>query len=99
MYRTDRLCRAGVKSDFDVSKVIRYCRKRAVGDVTEAWSELVSSGDQSLQVSSGSETFPVRVEIVAVVPCGASAFQRSAPHLLMILASSDSDMTVPLDAK
>src|SRR5713101_2871460 len=99
MYRIQRPCTVGVTVGFDVSKVTRYCKKRDVGDLTEAWVELVSSADHSLQVSSGSETFPVRVDNLTVVPSGASAFQPRAPHLLMILASSTSEMTVPLATK
>src|SRR5258708_3130753 len=95
MYRIQRPCTVGVDVGFDVSKVIRYCKKRAVGDLTEAWVGLDSSSDHSLQVSSGSETFPVRVDSLTVVPSGASAFQPRAPHLLMILASSTSEITVP----
>src|SRR5438552_8270810 len=96
MYRSARLCRDGVAPGFSLVSVMRYWRKRAVGALMTACWGSACSVDQSLQVSSGSWTLPLRTATVTFVPAGLSAFQRSEPHLLMILASSTSEITVPL---
>ena len=78
--------------------VTRYCRKRAGGAAMTALPASVCSADQSLQVSSGSAMLPLRTATLTAVSAGASACQRSAPHLLTILASSTSETIVPRTA-
>src|SRR5437660_11628153 len=87
--------RVGVASGLVVVRVTRYCRNRAGGAVTIACRGLVCSSDQSLQVSSGSATLPLRTAMLNAVPSGVSPLQRSAPHLLLILASSTSELLLP----
>src|SRR5438105_589715 len=96
MYRSARLCNVGDVPGLSLVRVMRYWRKRAVGAAITACCGSVCSADQSLQVSSGSWTLPLRTATITFVPVGLSAFQRSEPHLLMILASSTSEITVPL---
>ena len=81
-----------------LARVTRYWRKRAVGAGMAAWAASVCSADQLLQVSSGSGVLPLRMETLTVVPAGVAACQRSEPHLLISLASSASERSVPLGA-
>src|SRR5262249_7236415 len=97
-YRRAIVRSAGDTSALAVENVTRYWRYRAAGAWMPAVWPSVSSADQSLQVSSGSATLPLGTATVTFVPSGESADQRSEPHLLTILASSTSEVRVPLSA-
>src|SRR5205085_833047 len=65
------------------------------GQAILAASPSVCSSDQSLQVSSGVGTLPLRKAMPTPVPAGVLPRQVAAPHLLISLASSTSDVTLP----
>src|SRR5436309_1727049 len=85
----------GVAFAAAVASVTRYWKYRAMGAAALAAAGSVISGDQELQVSSGSATLPERVATLALA---AAVFQVIAPQRAGILASSTSEITVPFGA-